>query len=190
MTSKLPRYYTFHIPSLPISYQSPWLVFLLNRFRTVQNTTFDRYTSTYYVKQFNHLTTHPVFITLALKKMAQILHRHNLIKFLLFWKIKSSISETFEKRGQRVIYRRDRLATLYFTGKFEWPHSSTVSVMVEKSILRWIDERRPRFWKKSVFLNRSNESKCEPISKRIVDSERPRDQWDIAPFRYLYFEIS
>ena len=38
----------------------------------------------------------------------------------------------FKKRGQRVVYHRDRLATLYLTGKFEWPHSSTVSVMVQK----------------------------------------------------------
>ena len=45
------------------------------------------------------------------------------------------------------------------------------------------------FWK-GHFLNRSNKSIDEPISKRIVDSERPRDQWDIAPFRFLYFEIS
>ena len=30
------------------------------------------------------------------------------------------MSETFEKRGQRLIRRRDRLTTLYFTGKFEW----------------------------------------------------------------------
>ena len=83
------------------------------------------------------------------------------------------MSETFKKRGQQVIYHRD---TLYFTGKFELPHSSTVSVMVRKSILRWINERRPRFWKRSFFLNRSNKSIYEPISKRIVDSERSRDQ--------------
>ena len=43
---------------------------------------------------------------------------------------------------------------------------------------------------KGLFFNRSNKSIYEPISKRIVDSERPRDQWDIAPFGYLYYEIS
>ena len=58
------------------------------------------------------------------------------------------MSETFEKRGQRVIYRRDRPNTLYFTGKFERHHSSTVWVIVEKLIFRWNSERRPRFWKK------------------------------------------
>ena len=41
------------------------------------------------------------------------------------------MSKTFEKRGQHVIYRRDRLVVLYFTGKFEWPHSWTVWVIVE-----------------------------------------------------------
>ena len=46
------------------------------------------------------------------------------------------------------------------------------------------------FGKSQFFLNRSNKSIYEPISKRIVDSERPRDQRDIAPFRYWYFEIS
>ena len=46
------------------------------------------------------------------------------------------------------------------------------------------------FGKSQFFLKRSNKSIYEPISKRIVDSERPRDQRDIAPFRYWYFEIS
>ena len=44
--------------------------------------------------------------------------------------------------------------------------------------------------KSIFFLNRYNESIYEPISKRIVDSEWPRDQLVNAPFRYLYFEIS
>ena len=44
--------------------------------------------------------------------------------------------------------------------------------------------------KVDFFKNRSNKSIYEPISKRIVDSERPRHQWDIAPVSYLYFEIS
>ena len=121
------------------------------------------------LEQFNYPTTHPVFITPASEKMAQILYRHTLIQFLLFWKkIKSSMSETFEKRGQRLVYRRDRLATLYFTGKFEWPHSSFVSVMVEKSILRWIYERRTVVLENVIFLNRSNKSIYEPISKRML----------------------
>ena len=29
------------------------------------------------------------------------------------------MSETFDERGQRVLYRRNRLTTLFFTGKFE-----------------------------------------------------------------------
>ena len=56
------------------------------------------------------------------------------------------------RREGWVIYRCNRLVMLYFTGKFEWPHSSTVWVIVEKWILRWNSERRPRFWKKSIFL--------------------------------------
>ena len=40
------------------------------------------------------------------------------------------------------------------------------------------------FGRSQFFKNRSNKSIYEPISKRIVDSERPRDQRDIAPFRY------
>ena len=94
-------------------------LFLLNRFRTVQNTAFDRYTSTYYVKQFNYPTTHPVFISPASEKWLKYsTAQFNSISALLK-KIKSSMSETFEKRGQHVIYRRDRLVVLYFTGKFE-----------------------------------------------------------------------
>ena len=54
--------------------------------------------------------------------------------------------------GRCVIYHRDRPATVYSTGNLEWPHSSTVWVIVEKWILRWIFERRSRFWKKSIFF--------------------------------------
>ena len=98
--------------------------------------------------------------------------------------------ERFEKRGWRVIYRRDRLTTLYFTGKFEWPHSSIVSVMVKKMDPSMDFSAATAVLKKSIFQNRYNKSIYEPISKRIVDSEWPRDLLVNAPFRYLYFEIS
>ena len=56
----------------------------------------------------------------------------NLDKKLHFWfltEIQSLLTEKFRKLGRRVICRRDRLAKLCFTGKFEWSNSSNVQVM-------------------------------------------------------------
>ena len=105
------------------SYSKHCSLFLSDRFWTVQNTTLDRYASTYYVVQFNYPTTHPVFVTPASKKWLKYSTGTIKLSFCYSWKIKNSMSETFEKRGRRLIWRRDRLATFYFTGKFEWAYS-------------------------------------------------------------------
>ena len=78
----------------------------------------------------------PRFITPALIKWLKCSTGTIQLNSCFSWKIKNSMSVTFEKWGRRLIYRCDRLTRLNFTGKFEWPHLSTVPVMVEKPILR------------------------------------------------------
>ena len=84
----------------------------------------------------NYPTAHPVFMSPATFYPKSNQSRRKKLHFWFLTEIQSLLTEKFRKLGRRVKCRRDRLAKLCFTGKFEWSRLFKCSSYVEDKKVR------------------------------------------------------